>query len=145
MLLIKYLLIAGSIGSFLAAGIVWGQDVFQGITASRPIEPRWKLGSRLLVLAWVLLGPVLERLHWLRAVDRLDTLPSAFAEAKGAANAGVDRNQRGARQVVNRHQTGGHQAGRAKDAEPDRAADQRRDAEADAEHPLQGPPGLHVG
>jgi energy-coupling factor transporter ATP-binding protein EcfA2 len=33
------------------------------------------------VLAWVLLGPVLERLNWLRAVDRLDTLPTAFGEA----------------------------------------------------------------
>ena len=41
------------------------------------------------VLAWVLLGPVLERLHWLRAVDRLDTLPSALAETSGAAGAEV--------------------------------------------------------
>lgn len=41
------------------------------------------------VLAWVLLGPVLERLQWLRAVDRLDTLPSAFAETNGAAGAEV--------------------------------------------------------
>ena len=39
------------------------------------------------VLAWVLLGPVLERLQWLRAVDRLDTLPSALAEANGSAGA----------------------------------------------------------
>lgn len=32
------------------------------------------------VLAWVLLGPVLERLKWVKAVDRLDILPNAFTE-----------------------------------------------------------------
>ena len=39
------------------------------------------------VLAWVLLGPVLERLKWLQAVDRLDTLPSAFAESNRGTRA----------------------------------------------------------
>ena len=37
------------------------------------------------VLAWVLLGPVLERLKSLRAVDRLDTLPNAFGAAPNGA------------------------------------------------------------
>lgn len=37
-------------------------------------------------LAWVLLGPVLERLHWLRAVDRLDD-PGTDGGTDGAAPA----------------------------------------------------------
>ena len=39
------------------------------------------------VLAWVLLGPVLDRLKWVKAVDRLDVLPNAFTETANGAPA----------------------------------------------------------
>jgi regulator of protease activity HflC (stomatin/prohibitin superfamily) len=60
MLLLKYALMTGAVGSFLAAAGVVVSDIVGAIRASRPVAPRLQLAGRLGLVGWLALVPALS-------------------------------------------------------------------------------------
>jgi regulator of protease activity HflC (stomatin/prohibitin superfamily) len=60
MVFLRYALLTGSIGFFLAAAGVLVNDVYAAIRSARAAVPRWALATRIMLLGWLPLLPALS-------------------------------------------------------------------------------------